>query len=129
MNERRGEIDVKLLLFAIQRTTAFENFLDKRFAHSQLKNDKVCHVSWRVNKWNCYYSYFLLSILIVIVYFFTERSFHHQWLNLFCAKTKNILNKRSTNWTMDFPISSLNILVFWQIKHIWFYFFYFLVRV
>lgn len=41
MNDRRGEIDVKLLLFAIQRTTAFEGFLDKRFAHSQVKKDKV----------------------------------------------------------------------------------------
>ena len=45
MQERRGEIDVKLLLFAIQRTTAFEGFLDKRFAHSQIRKDKVslCH--------------------------------------------------------------------------------------
>ena len=41
MNDRRGEIDVKLLLFAIQRTTAFEGFLDKRFAHSQVRKDKV----------------------------------------------------------------------------------------
>jgi len=41
MSERRSEIDVKLLLFAIQRTTAFENFLDKRFAYTQMKNEKV----------------------------------------------------------------------------------------
>eukprot|EP00111_Clytia_hemisphaerica_P017186 TCONS_00050876-protein len=40
MNERRGEIDVKLLLFAIQRTTAFEGFLEKRFAYTHHRGDK-----------------------------------------------------------------------------------------
>lgn len=32
MKKRRGEIDVKLLLFAIQKTTTFENLLSKRFS-------------------------------------------------------------------------------------------------
>jgi len=40
MNQRQKEIDVKLLLFAIQRTTAFEGFLSKRFSYSHLKNEK-----------------------------------------------------------------------------------------
>ena len=33
MSARAQEIDVKLLLFAIQRTTTFENLLAQRFVH------------------------------------------------------------------------------------------------
>ena len=43
MSARAQEIDVKLLLFAIQRTTTFENLLAQRFVHHsqqvrQMKN-------------------------------------------------------------------------------------------
>ena len=43
MSARAQEIDVKLLLFAIQRTTTFENLLAQRFVHHsnqvrQIKN-------------------------------------------------------------------------------------------
>ncbi|XP_046604385.1 vacuolar protein sorting-associated protein 53 homolog isoform X1 [Neodiprion virginianus] len=38
MERRRHEIDVKLLLYAIQRTTSFENLLAKRFAGLTLEN-------------------------------------------------------------------------------------------
>ena len=31
MSKRRGEIDMKLLMFAIQRTTSFEQLLASRF--------------------------------------------------------------------------------------------------
>lgn len=37
MNKRRGEIDVKLLLYAIQRTSNFESLLAKRFIGSTLE--------------------------------------------------------------------------------------------
>ncbi|XP_032672453.1 vacuolar protein sorting-associated protein 53 homolog [Odontomachus brunneus] len=37
MNKRRGEIDVKLLLYAIQRTSNFESLLAKRFVGSTLE--------------------------------------------------------------------------------------------
>lgn len=37
MNKRRGEIDVKLLLYAIQRTSNFELLLAKRFIGSTLE--------------------------------------------------------------------------------------------
>jgi hypothetical protein len=37
MNKRRGEIDVKLLLYAIQRTCNFESLLAKRFIGSTLE--------------------------------------------------------------------------------------------
>lgn len=37
MNKRRGEIDVKLLLYAIQRTSNFETLLSKRFIGSTLE--------------------------------------------------------------------------------------------
>ncbi|XP_057294888.1 vacuolar protein sorting-associated protein 53 homolog [Hydractinia symbiolongicarpus] len=40
MVQKSNEIDVKLLLFAIQRTTTFEAFLAKRFAYSHLKGAK-----------------------------------------------------------------------------------------
>jgi len=49
MGNRSADIDVKLLLFAIQRTTTFETFMAKRFAHSHLKalkgegNDSYFH--------------------------------------------------------------------------------------
>ena len=44
MSARAQEIDVKLLLFAIQRTTTFENLLAQRFVHHsnqvrQIKNN------------------------------------------------------------------------------------------
>lgn len=38
MEKRRHEIDVKLLLYAIQRTTSFENLLAKRFSGLTLEN-------------------------------------------------------------------------------------------
>ncbi|EFN82571.1 vacuolar protein sorting-associated protein 53 homolog [Harpegnathos saltator] len=38
MNKRRGEIDVKLLLYAIQRTSNFESLLAKRFVGSTLES-------------------------------------------------------------------------------------------
>ena len=41
MGQRGGDIDVKLLLFAIQRTTVFEGFLTKRFASSRLRDLEV----------------------------------------------------------------------------------------
>lgn len=37
MNKRRNEIDVKLLLYAIQRTSNFETLLAKRFIGSTLE--------------------------------------------------------------------------------------------
>lgn len=37
MNKRRSEIDVKLLLYAIQRTSNFESLLAKRFIGSTLE--------------------------------------------------------------------------------------------
>lgn len=37
MNKRRGEIDVKLLLYAIQRTSNFESLLAKRFVGGTLE--------------------------------------------------------------------------------------------
>ena len=36
MQSRSSEMDVKLLLFAIQRTTNFENLISKRFSGSTL---------------------------------------------------------------------------------------------
>lgn len=42
MSERSSELDVKLLLFAIQRTTTFESQVAKRFAGSgfeEVNND------------------------------------------------------------------------------------------
>lgn len=38
MHKRRPEIDVKLLLYAIQRTTNFENLLAKRFSGITLES-------------------------------------------------------------------------------------------
>lgn len=42
MGKRKNEIDVKLLLFAIQKTVAFENLMSKTFNGSTLikNNDK-----------------------------------------------------------------------------------------
>lgn len=40
MGRRRTEIDVKLLLFAIQKTTNFEQLLDKRFNGTTLNETK-----------------------------------------------------------------------------------------
>ena len=47
MSSRTSEIDVKLLLFAIQRTTAFEGLLAKRFAGSLYENKQV----WTYSTW------------------------------------------------------------------------------
>lgn len=41
MNKRRSEIDVKLLLYAIQRTSNFESLLAKRFIGSTLETIDV----------------------------------------------------------------------------------------
>jgi hypothetical protein len=38
MARRRAEIDVKLLLYAIQRTAAFENLLAQRFSGVTIKS-------------------------------------------------------------------------------------------
>ncbi|XP_065090131.1 vacuolar protein sorting-associated protein 53 homolog [Ochlerotatus camptorhynchus] len=45
MGRRRTEIDVKLLLFAIQKTTAFEQLLDKRFNGTTLGETKPVEVA------------------------------------------------------------------------------------
>lgn len=46
MNKRRNEIDVKLLLYAIQRTSNFEALLAKRFIGSTLETtDKNASIS------------------------------------------------------------------------------------
>lgn len=49
MQKRRTEMDVKLLLFAIQRTSNFENLLGRRFTGITLeenergsRNSEVC---------------------------------------------------------------------------------------
>ena len=41
MERRTMDIDVKLLLFAIQRTTTFETFLVKRFSFSRQVEEAV----------------------------------------------------------------------------------------
>ena len=41
MIKRKSEIDVKLLLFAIQRTTNFELLCSKRFSGRTLQPEKV----------------------------------------------------------------------------------------
>lgn len=41
MERRATDIDVKLLLFAIQRTTTFETFLVKRFSFSRQVEEAV----------------------------------------------------------------------------------------
>ena len=41
MEQRTTDIDVKLLLFAIQRTTTFETFLVKRFSFSRQVEEVV----------------------------------------------------------------------------------------
>ena len=41
MEQRATDIDVKLLLFAIQRTTTFETFLVKRFSFSRQVEEVV----------------------------------------------------------------------------------------
>lgn len=41
MEQRATDIDVKLLLFAIQRTTTFETFLVKRFSFSRQVEEAV----------------------------------------------------------------------------------------
>lgn len=45
MSRRRTEIDVKLLLFAIQKTAAFEQLLDKRFIGATLEETKPAEVA------------------------------------------------------------------------------------
>jgi len=46
MSNRAAEIEVKLLLFAIQRTTTFENLLAQRFAYA---NEEVSFVATRIS--------------------------------------------------------------------------------
>lgn len=41
MKQRKSEIDVKLLLYAIQKTTAFEALLSKRFLGVTLSKKEV----------------------------------------------------------------------------------------
>lgn len=41
MHKRRSEIDVKLLLYAIQRTANFESLLAKRFTGNKLSIDNA----------------------------------------------------------------------------------------
>ena len=41
MGARTSELDVKLLLFAIQRTTTFEGFLSKRFSAANVMKLEV----------------------------------------------------------------------------------------
>lgn len=43
MHKRRSEIDVKLLLYAIQRTSNFESLLTKRFSGVTLENLETAH--------------------------------------------------------------------------------------
>ncbi|XP_011691357.1 PREDICTED: vacuolar protein sorting-associated protein 53 homolog [Wasmannia auropunctata] len=45
MNRRRNEIDVKLLLYAIQRTSNFETLLSKRFIGSTLETTDTKHAT------------------------------------------------------------------------------------
>lgn len=45
MHKRRQEIDVKLLLYAIQRTTNFENLLAKRFSGITLESPDTINKS------------------------------------------------------------------------------------
>jgi len=45
MTARVQEIDVKLLLFAIQRTTTFESLLAQRFVHQDFEVSKKCSPS------------------------------------------------------------------------------------
>jgi len=51
MSQRKHEIDVKLLLFAIQRTASFESLLAKRFAGVTLKvaDGRVVRVKKTIN--------------------------------------------------------------------------------
>ena len=46
MKERAAQLEVKLLLFAIQKTTSFEKLLAQRFANSvlQVEEQKACGV-------------------------------------------------------------------------------------
>lgn len=50
MAARGSEIDVKLLLFAIQRTTTFEEFLSKRFSSRQITKSEVNMISLKFIK-------------------------------------------------------------------------------
>ena len=49
MHKRRSEIDVKLLLYAIQRTSNFESLLTKRFSGITLENLETTHKKNVVN--------------------------------------------------------------------------------
>lgn len=46
MKERAAQLEVKLLLFAIQKTTSFEKVLAQRFANSMLhlEQEEVCQL-------------------------------------------------------------------------------------
>jgi len=52
MGKRRTEIDVKLLLFAIQRTTNFESLISKRFTGVTIQTAQV--TKFRLNKLSLY---------------------------------------------------------------------------
>ena len=49
MSKRRPEIDVKLLLFAIQRTTNFEALISKRFTGVTIQSGQVSTFMITVN--------------------------------------------------------------------------------
>lgn len=51
MRARAKEIEVKLLLFAIQRTTNFEGFLAKRFSGCTLTDGTLVRPSWQSWVW------------------------------------------------------------------------------
>lgn len=52
MTKRKAEIDVKLLLFAIQRTTNFETLLAKRFTGVTLQEIQVI-IMLQIYRYTC----------------------------------------------------------------------------
>ena len=67
MAARVQEIDVKLLLFAIQRTTTFESLLAQRFVHHSYEVRKIIIVCSPVicNK-NCHNSFLMFMQRMVV---------------------------------------------------------------
>ena len=63
MGRRAVEIDVKLLLFAIQRTTNFEALIAKRFTGVTLKDSQVWHSQFCVRT---YINTVIMSLLFLI---------------------------------------------------------------
>lgn len=65
MGKRKNEIDVKLLLYAIQKTVAFENLMAKSFngstmtqnSDTPLDNITVCSFILMINKLNLIFFY------------------------------------------------------------------------